>query len=86
MGILDRLLEKKNVLSYIDKRIEQLKVNQKRAIDNAEPSNKELVRQRFRGRIEELRKTKEIANNKEFQKKSKKIGKNLPDKKPGLAR
>ncbi|KXA96938.1 hypothetical protein AKJ38_02260 [candidate division MSBL1 archaeon SCGC-AAA259I14] len=77
VGILDRLIEKKDILSYIDRRIEQLKRDQKRTVENAEPRDKELIRQRFRGRIKELRKTKEIANNKEFRKKSKKIQENL---------
>jgi len=54
MGLLDQLLEKKDVLAYIDFRIKSLKYDLSKAILNAVPKDREYIRERFNGRILEL--------------------------------
>ncbi|RSD36552.1 MAG: hypothetical protein CI952_69 [Methanohalophilus sp.] len=54
MGILDQLLEKKDVLAYIDFRIKTLNREQNKAIESVYPETRELVRRSFNGRRREL--------------------------------
>ncbi len=54
MGILDKLLEKKDLLAYIDYRIKVLKKEMESAIRINLPKDKESVKQKFQGRIVEL--------------------------------
>lgn len=52
--ILDKLLEKKDLLIYIDKRIEHLEKQKERILGTHSSKKREGVRERFYGRIIEL--------------------------------
>jgi hypothetical protein len=54
MGILDQLLEKKDVLAYIDYRIELLKIEQNKAIENVGNEYRQAIKNKFYGRRMEL--------------------------------
>jgi len=60
MGLLDTLLEKKDVLAYIDFRIKSLDMDKKIAIANVIPEDREQVCVRFSGRILELQELKRV--------------------------
>ena len=62
MGLLDQLLEKKDVLAYIDFRIKSLKCDLSKTILNAKPKDREQIKERFKGRITELNELKKIIN------------------------
>jgi len=62
MGLLDQLLEKKDVLAYIDFRIKSLKCDLRKSILNTEPKDREHIKERFKGRIIELKELKTIVN------------------------
>jgi hypothetical protein len=65
MGILDQLIEKKNLMIYIDMRIRQLEKEMEKEVGRQPPRKRGLMVQKFRGRVEELRSLKAIvANNK----------------------
>ena len=59
MAILDKLLEKKDLMIYIDERIKQLNSIK---IKQFEPKNREKQRQRKNGRVVELRHLKWIVH------------------------
>lgn len=54
MAILDLLLEKKDVIIYIDVRIKMLKREQFNLMKTAKPSDRGFLQERFKGRIDEL--------------------------------
>ena len=54
MGILDKLLEKKDIEAYLEFRIEFLKITMTDEISKLDPKEREFVRERFKGRISEL--------------------------------
>lgn len=60
MTILDKLLEKKDVLAYIDFRILRLKDDLNVVINSTPDKNRELIKERFNGRILELEELKTI--------------------------
>lgn len=62
MTILDKLLEKKDVLAYIDFRILSLKNDLKILTESTPEKNRELIEERFNGRIMELEELKNIAH------------------------
>jgi len=51
MAILDKLLEKKDVLLYIDTRIAELRTLQKKCIEETKKEDREEIHERFIGRI-----------------------------------
>lgn len=53
--ILDKLLEKKDLLIYIDKRIEHLEKQREKLLKSHIPELRERMVERFRGRIMELK-------------------------------
>ncbi len=71
MGILDKLLEKKDILAYIEYRIKVLKKEMESAIQNNLPKDKESVKQRFQGRIAELEFLRTTIKNGKLKDKSK---------------
>ena len=60
MTILDKLLEKKDVLAYIDFRILSLKNDLNVVMKSTPYKNRELIKERFNGRILELEELKGI--------------------------
>ena len=62
MTILDKLLEKKDVLAYIDFRILRLKDDLNVVINSTPDKDRELIKERFNGRILELEGLKHIVN------------------------
>ncbi len=56
MGILDELVEKKNLRIYIDCRIQVLKSEMIKEMEKQPEKKREVIRQRFKGRIAELEK------------------------------
>jgi chromosomal replication initiation ATPase DnaA len=54
MAILDKLIEKKDVHCYIKARIAFLRKHTEKSILREPPERRELVKQRFSGRIREL--------------------------------
>jgi len=85
MGILDLLIEKKNLMAYIGLRIEQVKKNKEPFLEicrNPEASNKEKKKAqraiyRFNGRITELLRLKSIVNDNGLKQESKNIWRSL---------
>ena len=61
--ILDKLLEKKDMLIYIDKRIEYLRNERNKLIPTLRPRKRGLITERFKGRILELQLLKHNINN-----------------------
>ena len=62
MAILDKLLEKKDVLAYIDFRILHLKDDLDAVLNSTSLKDRELIKERFNGRILELEELKYIVN------------------------
>jgi len=62
MTILDKLLEKKDILAYIDFRILRLKDDLNVVINSTPDKDRELIKERFNGRILELEGLKHIVN------------------------
>lgn len=60
MTILDKLLEKKDLVSYINLRIECFDKNFRKIIQDAPKKDREKVKQRLIGRIRELKLFKEL--------------------------
>lgn len=54
MTILDKLMEKKDLLIYIDCRIKHLEGEKKKMLSSSLPELRDLMNERFRGRIMEL--------------------------------
>lgn len=71
MGILDKLLEKKDIFAYIEFRIKVLKNEMDIAIQNNLPENKESAKHRFQGRIAELEFLRTTIKNGKLKEKSK---------------
>ena len=67
MGILDKLVEKKNIEIYCNVRIAQLIEDMSRALEKTPDSQKQYVVEKFSGRIAELRKLKEVAKGNHFR-------------------
>jgi len=85
MAILDKLLEKKDVLAYIDFRILSLKCDLGIALESTLHDNKTkgLIKERFYGRITELEELRKIVHqgtvalkfkSKSYSRKSKYLG------------
>lgn len=72
MGILDKLVEKKDIEMYCNVRTAQLIEDMRKAIDDAPASKKQYIVEKFSGRISELRVLKEVAHGNQFKKISKK--------------
>ena len=62
MTILDKLLEKKDILAYIDFRILRLKDDLDAVVKSTTEKDRELIKERFNGRIMELEELKHIVN------------------------
>jgi len=60
MTILDKLLEKKDVLTYIDFRIIRLKDDLDVVINLTHDKDRELIKEHFNGRILELEELKNV--------------------------
>jgi len=60
MTILDKLLEKKDVLAYIDFRIIRLKDDLDVVINSTHDKDRGLIKERFNGRILELEELKNV--------------------------
>ncbi len=60
MAILDKLLEKKDVLAYIDFRILRLKDDLDVVMKSTQEKDRELIKERFNGRILELEELKNV--------------------------
>lgn len=71
MSILDKLIERKDLLAYISKRKERLELEKKKEMKEQPKEKREFIRQRFNGRIQELKKLKEIVHNHKIKSKSK---------------
>lgn len=54
MTILDKLMEKKDLLIYIDCRIKHLEGEREKLLSSRLPELRDLMNERFRGRIMEL--------------------------------
>lgn len=54
MSILDKLMEKKDIESYLELRAKFLKKTMTNEILKLEPEDREFVKERFKGRISEL--------------------------------
>jgi len=60
MTILDKLLEKKDVLAYINFRILHLKDDLDAVLNSTSLKDRELIKERFNGRILELEELKNV--------------------------
>lgn len=60
MGILDMLLEKKDLRIFIEQRIKMLSKQRKAEAKKAEPKLRGLIYERFNGRIAELKYLKRL--------------------------
>lgn len=60
MGILDLLMEKKDLIIYIDYRIKYLSMIMESSVLSAPEKDRESIRQRFVGRKAELQKLKDV--------------------------
>lgn len=58
MAILNLLLEKKDMYTYIDFRIEHLKRDLRKTLKETEPKHRANITERFSGRILELKELK----------------------------
>ena len=65
MIILDKLVERKDILKYIDARIEKLKLNLKLEMKHGDPKTKQYRKKIFVGRFKELRNLKGVIHQKE---------------------
>lgn len=72
MGILDKLVEKKDIEMYCNVRTAQLVEDMRKAIDDAPASKKQYIVEKFSGRISELRVLKGVAHGNHFKAISKK--------------
>ncbi len=61
--ILEQLMEKKDLLIYIDLRIRQLKEQRNKTINETENKKKAMIWERFNGRILELMNIKDLIHN-----------------------
>lgn len=73
MTILDKLLEKKDLRIYLDGRIAELRNKQHKAVTSEAPEDREKVRQRFKGRIKELKRLRQITARGELKQESKRV-------------
>jgi hypothetical protein len=73
--ILDNLIEKKDINAFIDGRIARLFVHMHKNILNAEQKDREKVRAKTYGRIDELRYLKQVINSGKLKEKSKALWK-----------
>ena len=55
MGILDKLLEKKDLYAYINFRSQELVFEMYKAVKEAKPKEREFIKRKFQGRIAELK-------------------------------
>lgn len=69
--ILENLIEKKDINAFIDGRIARLFVHMHKNIINAEQKDREKVRAKIYGRIDELRYLKRVVNSGKLKEKSK---------------
>jgi hypothetical protein len=76
MSILDKLAERKDILSYIDFRIEILKCNI-REVKKMPKSDRQKAVMKLTGRIRELESMREVINRHEEKKLSKKYWKEI---------
>jgi len=60
MTDLEKLIEKKDLLIYIDERSTMLADAMQAAIHSEDRKDREVIRQKFRGRIRELRELKSV--------------------------
>jgi hypothetical protein len=63
MGILDELLEKKDINAYVDARVSHLQHQMYKNIKKAKEADREKIRIKTYGRIDELRYLKTVVNN-----------------------
>ena len=63
MTIIDRLVEKKDLRAYIRFRIASLGLEMANEIKKAKPRRKELIKQKFMGRMKELQQLRKILDN-----------------------
>lgn len=75
MGILDELVEKKDVNAYIAVRIDHLQHQMYKNIKKAKEEDREKIRIKTYGRIEELRYLKKIINSGDIKAESKNLWK-----------
>jgi hypothetical protein len=54
MGILDQLLEKKDLTAFIEFRIQELEIQRKKTILKVKEKKRGIIHERFMGRIAEL--------------------------------
>lgn len=67
MGIIDKLVEKKNIEIYCNVRIAQLIEDLKQELERTPDSKKQYMIEKFSWRIAELRKFKEVAKGNKFR-------------------
>jgi len=79
MTILDKLLEKKDVSAYIDFRIASLKNELSKTLDVTPDKDKQLIKERFNGRILELEVLKDAIQHGKIKEKSKMYSKNIDE-------
>lgn len=70
MGILDELLEKKDLLAYIDIRIQTLKIETQNNLKILPYDKKEKMLERATGRIRELESLRRIIHNNKIREQS----------------
>jgi len=71
--ILEQLIERKDLIIFCDMRIMQLENQLERSIKNENNKRKEAIRQRFHGRIKELKYVKKLIMQKQIKKRSKQL-------------
>ena len=75
MSILDLLMEKKDIYIYIDCRIAYLEYRKLIEIKHQKPKKRELINERFNGRIRELKLLKKLIKSGLMKYESKKLWK-----------
>ena len=71
MTILDKLLEKKDVYAYIKFRIDELEKQQKETLSFTKDKDKQMIIERFTGRILELENIRNVIKQGNLKSKSK---------------
>lgn len=77
MGILDLLLEKKDVLAYIEFRYAILNIERQKAIEGLPPESREHTNIKFSARIDELEELKKVIAQGRLKEQSKRYCKQL---------
>ncbi|MFA7220305.1 MAG: hypothetical protein WC119_07405 [Synergistaceae bacterium] len=86
MGILDLLIEKKDLKAYIDFRIAWLKIEDRKAIMNLPPEKREFAHARIAGRVAELYQLRKVIGQGKMKERSKAYCALLENENDGISR